>query len=115
MLVIESLYIHTLAHFRPTRTSDGQGGWAIAYADLGNLVGRLRPASASEQTVAQQEQAKVSHVLYCATTEDVQREDLFSLAGRYVEVIAVREPSHMGHHFECDCREIQKPAQEIGS
>lgn len=109
------LFIHTLRHFRPTRTSDGQGGWAVAYQDLGTLTGRLRPASSSEQTVAAQEQARVTHVLYCAADEDVEREDLFSLAGRIVEVVAVREPSHLGHHLEVDCAEVQKPSQELES
>jgi head-tail adaptor len=109
------LFIHTLSHFRPTRTSDGQGGWSVAYADLGTIVGRLRPASASERTVADQEQARVSHVLYCAATEDIERGDLFSLSGLFVEVIAVREPSNMGHHLEVDAFELQKAPSEVTS
>jgi len=112
MLSIESLYIHTLEVSRPTRTGDGQGGWSVAYADVGAIPGRLRPASSSERTVALQEQAKITHVLYCGTDSNVRRGDLVSGAGPIVEVIAVREPSHMGHHLEVDCAEIQKEGGE---
>jgi head-tail adaptor len=113
---IRSLYIHELRHFRPTRTSDGQGGWAVGYEDRGALTGRLRPASAYERTVAAQQQAYVSHVLYCAADEDVQREDLLTLGGVVVEVVAVREPSYSGHHLEIDAYQVQKPTvEELGS
>ncbi len=113
--MIDALYIHSLTISRPTRTPDGQGGWAIGYTELGGIAGRLRPAGASEQTVADQQQAKVTHVLYCAADEDIRRGDLVSVAGVTVEVVAVREPSHMGHHLECDCAEIQQESGEIGS
>jgi head-tail adaptor len=115
--MIEALYIHTLTVTRPTRTGDGQGGWTVTYETVGTIDGRLRPAGASEKTTADQEQAQVTHVLYCAADEDIQRGDLVMGTGLpVVEIIAVREPSYMGHHLECDCVEIQKePAPEVGS
>ncbi len=109
---IEVLYSHEFTISRPTRASDGQGGFLVAYADAGTFRGRLRPASASERTVAQQQQAKVSHVLYCATTVDIRRGDLVTGAGQTVEVIDIREPSHAAHHLEVDCLEIQKESEE---
>jgi len=116
MLDFLALLISTFTVSRPTRASDGQGGWLMAYVDVGTVAGRLRPASASERTAAQQEQSKISHVLYCAADVDVQRGDLVTGAGNTVEVLAVREPSHMGHHWELDCLETQKePAAEVGS
>ncbi len=113
--MIDALYIHSLTISRPTRTSDDQGGWAVGYSDQGAIAGRLRPTGASEQKVADQQQARVTHVLYCATDEDIRRGDLVSGAGVTVEVVAVREPSHMGHHLECDCVEIQQESEETGS
>ncbi len=112
---IQALYIHTLTISRPTRTADGQGGWAVGYTNVGTTRGRLRPSSASERTTAQQQHARVSHVLYCGATVDVRRGDLVSGAGKTVEVLDVREPSHAGHHFECDCREVQKEGEEVTS
>lgn len=113
---IEALYIHVGTISRPTRTSDGQGGWAVGYADAGTVSGRLRPATASEITTALQRQATVTHVWYCSTDDDVRRGDLVTVGDQTVEVLAVREPSHMAHHLECDCAEIQKEAeQESGS
>ena len=114
-MIIASLYIHTFVISRPSRTDDGQGGWTIGYADVGSIQGRLRPASATERTVAQQEQARITHVFYCGADEDVHRGDLVSGAGNVVEVVAVREPSHMGHHLEIDCLEIQKEGEETTS
>jgi len=115
-MILAALYIHTVTVSRPTRTADGQGGWAVGYADAGSFPGRLRPASAAERTVAAQRQARVTHVLYCATTADIRRGDLVSAGGNLVEVVDIREPSHMGHHLEVDCAEIQKEGeQEAGS
>ena len=114
---IETLYIHTVTVARPTRTSDGQGGWALGYEDAGAVVGRLRPATPSEIVSADQQQGKVSHVFYCSPEADIRRGDLLSgVSGQVVEVVTVREPSHMAHHLEIDCLEIQKEAeQESGS
>ncbi len=109
---IAALYNATFTVSRPTRTSDGQGGWARGYAEVGTVRGRLRPTSATERSVASQQQAQVSHVLYTSAEADVRRGDLVSGAGQTVEVIAVREPSHAGHHWEIDCREVQKEAEE---
>ncbi len=116
MMGIEALFNHVFALSRPTRTDDGQGGWAVGYADAGSVAGRLRPASASERTAAVQRQATISHVFYCGPNADVRREDLVSGAGQVVKVEAVREPSHAGHHLEIECLEIQKAGeQEAGS
>ena len=116
MIGIDSLYNALFTVSRPTRTSDGQGGWAVSYVEAGTLRGRLRPASTSERSVARQEQAQISHVFYCAAEADLRRGDLVSGAGQTVEVQAIREPSHAGHHWECDCVETQKEAQvEAGS
>jgi SPP1 family predicted phage head-tail adaptor len=113
--MINALFTHTFTVSRLSTASDGQGGWAQSRVDVGTILGRLRPTSASERTVAQQGQAQVSHVLYTSADADVQRGDLVTGAGKVVEVIAVREPSHMGHHLEVDCQEIQQASEEVGS
>ncbi len=114
-MTIDSLYIHTFTVSRPAPVSDGQGGHERGYSDVATFAGRLRPKGASERTVAQAGQAEVTHTLYCGPESDIQRGDLVSGAGKVVEVIAVREPSHMGHHLECDCTEIQQAGEESGS
>ena len=116
MRTIESLFNHTFTVSRSTRISDGQGGWLLGYVEIGEIRGRLRPLGSSERVVADQQQAAISHVLYCSADSDIERGDLVSGAGKTVQVIAVREPSHAGHHYEIDCQEIQKePETEAGS
>jgi len=113
---IKTLFNHEFVISRPARTDDGQGGWTLGYADAGTVRGRLRPANASERTAAVQRQAQVSHIFYTAGDADIRRGDLVSGAGQTVEVIAVRDPSHVGHHLEIDCLEIQKEGElEAGS
>lgn len=104
-----ALLTHTFTVSRRLRVSDGQGGWAEAWEEVITTVqGRLRPASASERTVADQQQARVTHVLYTAAGVDIMRGDLVEGAGTAVEVLAVREPSYADHHYEIDCRQTQQ-------
>lgn len=105
---IGALFNAVFAVSRPGRTSDGQGGWAMSYAPVGAVDGRLRPASATEIASAAQRMAQVSHVLYTPAHVDLLRGDLVSGAGVTVEVVAVRAPSQAGHHLEVDCLERQK-------
>ncbi len=112
---IEALYIHTWTQTRKVRTADGQGGWTAAPVVIDTFPGRMRPASAAEKTVALQQQAEISHVFYCSPQRDVQRGDWLTGEGITVEVIAVREPSYIGHHLEVDCLAVQKEPVEEGS
>jgi SPP1 family predicted phage head-tail adaptor len=108
---------------RLSRVSDGQGGWARAYVDLGEVAGRIRPASAQEREVALQEQRHITHVLYVEAGEDIERGDRLEYiagdsdrVGLLFEIQGVREPSIAGHHLEIDCLEVQKEQQgEAGS
>ena len=97
---------------RQVRIDNGQGGWAIAYADAGSVAGRLRPASGAERTVALQEQRAITHVLYVRAGEDIQRDDLVTGDEVTVRVQGIREPSRADHHLEIDCLETQKGATE---
>lgn len=108
MTLIETLYISTFSRTRKSRTSNGQGGWTESYGSAASIEGRMRPATATERLMAAQRQAEISHVFYCAADEDVVRGDHLTGEGRTYEVIAVREPSHSGHHLEVECRETQK-------
>ncbi|MDZ4346861.1 MAG: phage head closure protein [Candidatus Binatia bacterium] len=115
MSVFTSLLIDSFVISRESQADDTQGGWTVSWVDVVTIDGRLRPASASEREVAQQEQSKLSHVLYCEVDVDIVRGNLVTGAGKTVKVIAVREPSHMGHHLEVDCEEIQVATEEIES
>ncbi len=115
MKAITSQLNHTFTVYRKERVDDGQGGWEESLVELATVAGRLRPASASERIVAQQEQRQLTHVLYTAGDVDVQRGDVVVGAGVEVEVQGVREPSRAGHHLEIDCIEIQWERGEEGS
>ena len=111
MGLIAALYNHTWTLTRKTRTSDGHGSFPASETTVGTLRGRMRPASATERTLAAQRLAEISHVFYCGADEEVQRDDVLSGEGRTWRVIAVREPSYAGHHLEVDCLEQQKAGQ----
>lgn len=118
MTVFESLLNTDFAHFRRRRTADGQGGWPIDYPQIGTVTGRIRPATSAEREVAATEEREISHVFYCAATEDVRRGDRLqatSPAGYMlvVEVEALREPSLAGEHLEFDCQERQREEATI--
>lgn len=112
---IASFLNNTFAVYRTVRTDDGQGGHNEALAHVGDIAGRLRPMSASERVDAEQTNVKMSHVLYCAATSDIARGDTVVGAGADLKVVAVREPSYAGHHYQVDCYQIVREPQEVTS
>lgn len=111
MPLIDSLYNHSWTLSRRTRTADGQGGYTQTWATVATVAGRMRPASASERTLALQRLAEISHVWYVAADEDVLRGDRITGQGRTWDVIAIREPSYAAHHLEVEALERQKEGQ----
>ena len=108
MSVFESLLNNTFTVERRARVGDGQGGWTISYIEVGTMYGRIRPVTANERVVADAPQEQITHVLYVLAGEDIARGDRVTCGDLVVEVLGVREPSKMGHHYEVDCLERQK-------
>lgn len=115
MSVFTSLLNHTFTDYRRQRLQDGQGGWAIVWAENGIVTGRLRPLNASERSVAQQEQSQIDHKLYVVAGSDIARGDVIVGEDKTVKVLAILEPSHADHHYEIDCQEVGKEQTEWGS
>lgn len=110
--VFESLLNNTGTAYRRRRTPDGQGGWVIDYVEVGTSECRIRPATSSERTVAQQEERQISHVLYVAVDADIVRGDRFYVDDIVVDIKAERKPSQENdylnlEHLEFDCLEHQ--------
>jgi SPP1 family predicted phage head-tail adaptor len=99
---IARLYNRDVEVQRIARTTDSQGGWTSAYSSLETVKGRIRPVSYEERVVGGQERATVTHVLYVATTTDIQRSDHVIIDSLTYLVDAVRTPSVSDHHLEVD-------------
>lgn len=95
---------------RPSASSDGAGGWAETLTLIGDVPARFRPTTlnADDATPGESAQARIRGVLYTHTSADIQRGDVVTVRSQTLEVIAVREPSVTGHHYEIDCREFQR-------
>jgi len=121
MSAFASLLIDTITIWMPVRVSDGQGGFALSYLNVGTVAGRIRPASSSERTVAMSEERQITHVLYTETLttsggSTFGRGALAIVGDLTVEVQGVRNPSNMAHHYEIDCLETQVEVnEELGS
>lgn len=113
--MIETLLNTTLYILKSERVSDGQGGWTEDHVYYGqSILGRVRPKSASERAVAGSEYAEISHVVY--TLDPLERGDWIGVGEDLIlEVVAVRNPSLLDHHYEIDCKEIQRKASTISS
>ncbi len=116
MGVFESLLNNTFAVSRRERLSDGQGGWTVVYNAVDPVLGRIRPATSTEMTVAQSEERQITHVLYTLADVDIARGDQVVTGDLTVEVQGIREPSFAGAHWEIDCLErTNETAEESGS
>ena len=106
--VFRSLLNHTVALYRLAVISDGQGGWTESHTAIASADGRIRPATSSEIEAAQNEERRISHVLYVEADTNIARGDVAVVDGLTVDVEAIREPSKAGEHYECDCLERQR-------
>jgi len=114
--VFESLLNNTFTVSRRERVSDGQGGWPIVYGAVEPVLGRIRPATGTERTVAMSEERQITHVLYTPADVDIARGDVVACGDLSVEVQGIREPSLAGAHWEIDCLErTNETAEEAGS
>lgn len=103
----DSLMIHSINVLRRNGSSDGAGGFTLEFAPIASgIKGRIRPASSSEINLGDRWDAAVSHVAYMRP-RDVRRDDRLQLGDIIFRVIAVQEPSRMGHHLEVMCQQIQ--------
>ena len=123
-LIFQSMLNNVFTVSRRVRTSDGQGGWALAWEAVEPVTGRIRPATSSERETAAREERQITHVLYVVDGEDVARGDVVTwqsgpaglALALEVEVQGVREPSLAGEHWEIDCVERQvEVSGEVGS
>ena len=56
-------------------------------------------------------------MLYVKANADIARGDQVTVDGLTVDVVAVKEPSKAGEHYEAECRErqVEEATAEVGS
>lgn len=104
---INHLLNATAEVWRFSRVPDGMGGYAESWAKVGDTRARFSQPSARERTIADKEEARLTHVAYLAAGSDVRRRDELRTPGRTYEVLAVFEPSVPGTYLRADCRSDQ--------
>jgi head-tail adaptor len=95
---------------RITRTATGKGGQPQTWRQVArNVPGAKRPATMQERLVAEQQQVRLSDVVYFYGGVDVRRDDrLTNQKGEQVLVVDVRNPGGIDRHLELDCYEYQR-------
>lgn len=101
------LYNETAAVQRPTRTSDGQGGWTDTLQPAGTIRCRVRTWTSEEALIARQGGVNLSHILYTDHDADLARNDVVTFRGVVADVRSIRRPSEPQHHMVADLQERQ--------
>jgi SPP1 family predicted phage head-tail adaptor len=93
--------------YRPAYVADGRGGRTETTAAVGTLRAKVDQPSATEQMVAAQMGATLTHVVHVAYEADVRRDDEIDVGeGRRLRVLAVVSDSHRTYK-RVECRVIQ--------
>lgn len=92
---------------RKVRTSDGIGGFNVAWQKIAETWGSLSALSARTQTEYGQLQIEVSHKVFLPPDTDVAKGDRLSAGGKKLEVREILDPGGRGHHLEVLAKEIQ--------
>lgn len=93
--------------WRPVRVDDGMGGWEETWTQVGTVRTRVSQPSATERVVADQSQARLTHVVYLEAAADVRRGDELRDGTRVFTVLATFEPSVSGTYLRADCEARQ--------
>jgi len=104
--VFRGLLNKTAEVYSLSEVFDGQGGWTEDFVLSMTAKVRVSALSASDRKAAGSEHSEVTHSVY--TESAIARGDQIRIGSLLLEVLAVRNPSLESHHFECDCKEIQK-------
>ncbi|MGW2591957.1 phage head closure protein [Streptomyces sp. NPDC001515] len=83
----------TLQVWRPVTADDGYGGQDVTLMPQGDVGAKVDQPTATDQTLAQQSGATLTHSIYLLPTADVQRGDELRGAGQEYSVHAVVQPS----------------------
>jgi head-tail adaptor len=109
-MTVAGLLDSTLTIKRKARTSDGQGGHPITFAEIGSAFGRVSTLSARDLQLAGQKQGIVTHAIYAEPGADIVIGDRIETGGRTFEV---RTPNQAGPTYPYQkvlCEEYQKGA-----
>lgn len=96
--------------WRFTRVSDGMGGWIETWAEVGAVRVRLSQPNATERTLADQTNVRLTHVAYLEPDAAVRRGDELRVSTRKFKVLATYEPSEPGTYLRAECEETQSAA-----
>lgn len=85
------------------------GGWVDGWAQVGTkpVRCRLSQPSATERTVNDRLEAKLTHIVFLLADADVQRGDELRQPGRVLRVLETYEPSVPGTYLRADCESRQ--------
>ncbi len=87
--------------------SDGQGGWTRNFVTIATPRCRVRPARPGEQSVGEQQQEIITHIVYMRAGTNIVSQDRIVVKGKTLRVYGVQEPSLSGDHIEVKCEEIK--------
>lgn len=100
-----SLRTDTATISRPSRASDGQGGWVDTFASAGTVAVYLTPMrqQPTEGIVAERLQGRVGYYAYVPAGTDVRATDRLSINSISYEVLGVQAPATLQVHVRVDC------------
>lgn len=107
--LFDKLLVHHVLLYEKLEERDNRGGFRERYRLKAGFRGRIRPAGHREQIMAARWNAVVTDVLYMKTDTEIARGEMVASGGRSFRVVAVAEPSFLGHHYEVSLEEIQRP------
>lgn len=106
MVVIEHLTNRVLTVRRPVLVTDPGGGQSTTWTEVGEVAVRISQPTATERTVAQQDLAQLTHIVYAAPGADVRRGDELADTALTLRVLATLQPSEPVY-LRCECEQRQ--------
>ncbi len=115
MSVAQLCSIHTITHYRLTRTPGAAGGGKQARTSQGAKVCRIQPRSGSEDDTFESADERVMHAVYFATDPSAQARDQFDFVNGSttltLEVENVIDFNYLSRVWRVECIEMKKKSR----
>jgi SPP1 family predicted phage head-tail adaptor len=92
---------------RPTKASNGMGGFVVTWSTVDTIWARVLPTSAKEARQSEKETMEISHTITIRFRRDVRGSWRIKMKNRYFAIVGIVNPEEANEWLDINAREAK--------